>query len=380
MWRAQCGVQLAAARTESVDVPAAHSAGRSLPAVDSFLPHARGFASVVYPPAVAEVAKPAPHFTASAAFPDGEIKPLSLADYKGKWLVLLFYPKDFTFVCPTELIAFSDAMDKFRALGAEVVGVSTVRFLSARWDSLAPCADPFPRPLPQDTAETHLSWIRQPRKKGGLGRMDIPLLADVTKVVSAEYGTLLKDAGIALRGLFIVDPDGVLQQATINNLPVGRSVDETIRLLQAFQFVREHGEVCPANWTPGAATMKADTEGAKSYFSEQDEHEFGQTVPKLSSQEEITVAVKEHKAVVLEFYAPWCGKCAQIAPHVEALQSQHKGVAFYKVDTEEHPGLAKAYDAHSLPTFVLMQGGKEVQRLTGYKKGPLSDAVAALRT
>ena len=328
----------------------------SLFAVDALLPHTRGFAgSVTYPPCLAEVAKPAPHFSAPAAFPDGEIKPLSLSDYKGKWLVLLFYPKDWTFVCPTELIAFSDAMDKFRVLGAEVVGVST------------------------DTPETHLSWIRQPRKKGGLGRMDIPLLADVTKVVSAEYGTLLKDAGIALRGLFIVDPDGVLQQATINNLPVGRSVDETIRLLQAFQFVREHGEVCPAGWTPGAKTMKADTEGAKSYFAEQEEAEFGLTVPKLNSQEEVTRALGANKAMVLEVYAPWCGKCAQIAPHVEALQTQHKGVAFYKVDSEAQPDLAKAYDAHSLPTFVLFQGGKEVQRLMGYKKGPLSDAVAALR-
>ena len=315
----------------------------------------RGFASVVYPPALADIGKQAPSFSEPAVMPDGEIKSLSLADYKGKWLVLLFYPKDWTFVCPTELIAFSDAVDKFHKIGAEVVGVST------------------------DTPETHLAWIRHPRKKGGLGRMNIPLLADVTKVVSAEYGTLLKDAGIALRGLFIIDPDSVLQQATINNLPVGRSVDETLRLLQAFQFVREHGEVCPAGWTPGAATMKADTEGAKSYFAAQEELEFNATIPKLSSQQEINAALAAHKAVVLDWYAPWCGKCAQIAPHVDDLKEKHKGVQFFKVDTDASVELAAKYDARVLPTFVMFQSGKEVARISGYKKQALADAVASLK-
>jgi len=161
--------------------------------------------------------------------------------------VLLFYPKDFTFVCPTEIIAFSDAAPRFKALNAEVLALST------------------------DTEESHLAWIRTPRKRGGLGHMQIPIVADVTKAISADYGVLLEDIGIALRGLFLINPEGVLEQITVNNLPVGRSVDETLRLLQAFQFVAEHGEVCPAGWKPGERTMVAHPDGAMDYFKDVEE-------------------------------------------------------------------------------------------------------------
>eukprot|EP00798_Chlamydomonas_sp_ICE-L_P015511 gene15511-21601_t len=144
---------------------------------------------------------------------DGEIKSISSEDYKGKYVCLFFYPKDFTFVCPTEIIAFSDRAKEFEALGCQVIAAST------------------------DTPECHLAWIRTPRNRGGLGYMQIPIIADVTKVISAKYGVLIEKEGIANRGLFIIDPQGKVCQITINDLPIGRSVDETIRLLSAIQFV-----------------------------------------------------------------------------------------------------------------------------------------------
>lgn len=158
--------------------------------------------------------------------------------------MLFFYPLDFTFVCPTEIIAFSDRVNEFKALGAEVVGVSV------------------------DSHFSHLAWINTDRKKGGLGKLEYPLLADLTKQISRDYGVLLEDAGISLRGLFIIDPNGVVRQITINDLPVGRSVDETLRLIKAFQYFEKHGEVCPANWDPekNKDTIKPDVSGSKSYF------------------------------------------------------------------------------------------------------------------
>jgi len=191
------------------------------------------------------VTKPAPEFKGTAVV-DGQFKDIQLSDYKGKWLVLFFYPLDFTFVCPTEIIAFSDRVAEFSKLNCAVVAASV------------------------DSQFSHLAWTKQSRKDGGLGKMNIPLLADITKQISEDYGVLL-EGGIALRGLFIIDPKGVLRQMTVNDLPVGRSVDETLRLLQAFQFNEKHGEVCPANWTPGKDTMKGDPEGSKSYFKKQKE-------------------------------------------------------------------------------------------------------------
>uniref|UniRef100_A0A8W4FPY9 Peroxiredoxin-2 n=1 Tax=Sus scrofa TaxID=9823 RepID=A0A8W4FPY9_PIG len=161
----------------------------------------------------------------------------------GKYLVLFFYPLDFTFVCPTEIIAFSDRAEEFHQLGCEVLGVSV------------------------DSQFTHLAWINTPRKEGGLGPLKIPLLADVTRNLSLDYGVLKEDEGIAYRGLFIIDGKGVLRQITVNDLPVGRSVDEALRLVQAFQYTDEHGEVCPAGWKPGSDTIKPNVDDSKEYFS-----------------------------------------------------------------------------------------------------------------
>lgn len=189
-----------------------------------------------------KVQQPAPQFKGQAVV-DGEFKEIKLEDYRGKYLVLFFYPLDFTFVCPTEIIAFSDAMDKFKAINTEVVGVST------------------------DSHFSHLAWINTPRKQGGLGGLNYPLLADFSKKISKDYDVLVEDAGgIALRGLFIIDPEGTLRQMSVNDLPVGRSVDETLRLIQAFQFVEKHGEVCPANWKPESPTIKPSPEASKEYF------------------------------------------------------------------------------------------------------------------
>jgi alkyl hydroperoxide reductase subunit AhpC len=185
--------------------------------------------------------KAAPDFKGTAVV-DGEFKDISLSDYKGKYLVFFFYPLDFTFVCPTEIIAFSDRVEEFRAINCEVVACST------------------------DSHFSHLAWVNTPRKQGGLGNMNIPLLADKTCEVAKAYGVYKEEDGIAFRGLFIIDDKGNLRQITINDLPVGRSVDEALRLVQAFQFTDKHGEVCPAGWKPGADTMKPDVKGSKSYF------------------------------------------------------------------------------------------------------------------
>ena len=188
-----------------------------------------------------QIGKPAPNFKCVAVV-DGAFKEISLADYKGKYLVLFFYPLDFTFVCPTEIIGFSDRVEEFRSIGCEVVACSI------------------------DSEFSHLAWINTPRKQGGLGKMNIPIIADKTKDIAKRYGVLKEEDGIAFRGLFIIDEHGNLRQITINDLPVGRSVDETLRLVQAFQFTDKHGEVCPANWKPGKKTMKADPNQSKEYF------------------------------------------------------------------------------------------------------------------
>lgn len=192
--------------------------------------------------ALPKLTHPAPDFSGTAVV-NGQFKDIKLSDYKGKYLVLFFYPLDFTFVCPTEIIAFSDSVDQFRKIGCEVVACST------------------------DSHFCHLAWINTSRKEGGLGSMNIPLLADKTCKISRDYGVLKEDEGISFRGLFIIDNKGILRQMTINDLPVGRSVEETLRLVQAFQYTDKHGEVCPANWKPGGDTMKPDPKGSKDYFS-----------------------------------------------------------------------------------------------------------------
>ncbi|KAJ3490091.1 hypothetical protein NLI96_g1657 [Meripilus lineatus] len=195
---------------------------------------------------VATVQKPAPAFKASAVI-DGQFQDISLSDYLGQWVILFFYPLDFTFVCPTEILAFNDALPQFRELNTAVFAVST------------------------DSVYSHLAWATQPRKQGGLGPdLQLPLIADRNQQIARDYNVLIEEEGIALRGLFIIDPKGVLRQITVNDLPVGRSVDETIRLIKAFQFTEKYGEVCPANWHEGGKTIKADPKASLEYFSTAD--------------------------------------------------------------------------------------------------------------
>ncbi|HOQ86236.1 MAG TPA: peroxiredoxin [Phycisphaerae bacterium] len=200
---------------------------------------------------VLQVGQPAPPFSGTAVV-GNEFVELSYEKgtltvgkdkFTGKYVVLFFYPLDFTFVCPTEIIAFSDRIDEFEKLGAKVVGVSV------------------------DSQYSHLAWKNTPRNKGGLGEIKYPLLADVLKEAAFNYNVLLEN-GVAARGIFIIDDKGILQTYTVNNLSVGRSVDETLRLIQAYQYVAKHGEVCPANWKPGDKTMKADPTGSQEYFSQ----------------------------------------------------------------------------------------------------------------
>ncbi|KAL4071893.1 thioredoxin-like protein [Scleroderma yunnanense] len=195
---------------------------------------------------VAVVQKSAPTFKATAVV-EGLFKEIALSDFQGQWVILFFYPMDFTFVCPTEILAFNDALPQFKELGAAVLGVST------------------------DSEYAHFAWAQQPRKQGGIGpNLQLPLIADRNMQISREYGVLIEEAGIALRGLFIIDPKGIVRQITINDLPVGRSVEETLRLLKAFQFADEHGEVCPLGWTEGSKTIKPDPKGSLDYFASVD--------------------------------------------------------------------------------------------------------------
>jgi peroxiredoxin (alkyl hydroperoxide reductase subunit C) len=185
-----------------------------------------------------------PDFTAQAVMPDGSIKEMKLSDFKGKYIVLFFYPLDFTFVCPTEILSISDRIEEFRERGVEVIGVSV------------------------DSPYSHIAWRNTPRKKGGIGDVAYPLVSDLDKSISDKYGVLLEKPGIALRGLFIIDKQLKLRHITINDLPLGRNVDEVLRVLDAVQFSEKHGEVCPANWKRGEEGMKPDQEGLEAYASE----------------------------------------------------------------------------------------------------------------
>lgn len=189
------------------------------------------------------VGQQAPDFTATAVF-DQEFQEIKLSQYRGKYVVLFFYPLDFTFVCPTEITAFSDRYEEFSSKDTEVLGVSV------------------------DSEYSHLAWLQTDREAGGLGDIAYPLVSDLNKTIARDYNVLDEEAGVAVRGLFIIDPDGVIMHATVNNLPVGRNVDETLRVLQAFQYIRSHpDEVCPADWTPGDATMNPDPVKSKEYFA-----------------------------------------------------------------------------------------------------------------
>jgi len=172
------------------------------------------------------IGKEAPSFKLNATVEGGEFKEISLADYKGKWVVLFFYPLDFTFVCPTEIQAFNEALGQFRELGAEVIGASV------------------------DSVFSHKAWY-----ENGLGDIKFPILSDFKKELSVDYGVLNEDLGAAFRGTFFIDPDGILRSYSINDLNVGRSIKETLRLLQAFQISRETGDNVPCEWNPGEATL-----------------------------------------------------------------------------------------------------------------------------
>lgn len=182
------------------------------------------------------IRKPAPHFNAPAWFKDNFVN-IDIKSYHGKYVVLFFYPLDFTFVCPTEIIAFNNKAKEFHEIGCEVIAVSV------------------------DSKFSHMEYTLKSRKEGGLGPMDIPLVSDLNKEISKAYGCLCEDGGdigVSYRATYIIDRNGIVRHSSINDLPVGRNPDEYLRLVKAFQFVDAHGEVCPANWQPGAKTMIPD--------------------------------------------------------------------------------------------------------------------------
>lgn len=192
------------------------------------------------------VTKEAPDFSAQAVMPDNSFAELTLSSYRGKYVILFFYPLDFTFVCPTEIIAFDAALAKFEAKDAVVIGASV------------------------DSPYTHLAWKNTPRNRGGLGPIRYPLVADLSKSIARDYGVLIEsgdNAGVALRGLFLIDQQGIVRHAVINDLPLGRSVSEALRVLDALQFSEKHGEVCPADWQEGEEAMKPTADGVAQYLA-----------------------------------------------------------------------------------------------------------------
>ena len=189
------------------------------------------------------VTQEAPDFTAQAVLPDNSFAELTLSKYRGKYVVLFFYPLDFTFVCPSEILAFNKRVAEFKEKNCEVIGVSV------------------------DSRFTHLAWKNTPVENGGIGNVQYPLVEDLTKSIASDYGILLP-GGVALRGLFLIDTKGVVRHSVINDLPLGRSVGEALRMLDALQFVETHGgEVCPANWQEGADSMKASKAGVADYLA-----------------------------------------------------------------------------------------------------------------
>ncbi len=190
------------------------------------------------------VSTEAPDFTATAVMPDNSFnKEFKLSDYRGKYVVMFFYPLDFTFVCPSEIIAFDKKLEEFKSRGVEVIGVST------------------------DSHFSHWAWKNTEVNNGGIGNVQFPLVADFQKVISQDYGLLL-EGGMALRGTFLIDKDGIVQHSTVNNLGLGRNIDEMVRMVDALQHLEEHGEVCPANWSKGDDAMTPTAEGVAKYLSE----------------------------------------------------------------------------------------------------------------
>ena len=188
------------------------------------------------------VGKKAPDFSAKAVVNGSQIDEFTLSDLAGQYVVLFFYPLDFTFVCPTELHAFQDKEAEFKKRGARVVGCSV------------------------DSHFSHLSWLQTPKSKGGIEGVKYPIVADLTKSIAKEYDVLKEDEGIAYRGLFLIDQEGVVRHQLVNDLPLGRSIDEALRMLDSLIFFEKNGEVCPANWQEGKKAMKPDQEGLTEFF------------------------------------------------------------------------------------------------------------------
>ncbi len=190
------------------------------------------------------VGKPAPDFTAEAVLGDNTMRSFTLSqEIKGKYAVIFFYPLDFTFVCPSELIAFDHRLDEFKKRNVEVISVSI------------------------DSQFTHLAWKNTPVNNGGIGQVKYPMVADVKHEICRAYDVEFSPAGVAFRGSFLIDRNGVVRHQVVNDLPLGRNIDEMLRMVDALQFTEEHGEVCPAGWNKGKAGMKASTSGVAEYLA-----------------------------------------------------------------------------------------------------------------
>jgi alkyl hydroperoxide reductase subunit AhpC len=260
-------------------------------------------------------------------------------------------------VCPTEIIAFGDRSDEFEQINTQVIAASC------------------------DSLFTHLAWVNTPRNDGGLGNMKIPIVADFNKTVANQYGVLLPD-GVPLRALFIIDPKGDLRQITCNDLPVGRNVDEIVRLVKAFQFVEVHGEVCPANWQPGDLTMKADPKESKTYFASanqvQLEANSSGAITELTTTAELTAITKANAITVVDFWAPWCRNCKKISPTISKLATELPGIKFVKVNTVDAEELGASLKIEALPTLFFYKNGALVGEFKGSDPTKLEAAVKAL--
>jgi peroxiredoxin (alkyl hydroperoxide reductase subunit C) len=189
------------------------------------------------------IQKPAPDFTADAVMPNGEFQEITLSSFRDRmYVALFFYPLDFTFVCPSEIIAFSKRVEAFKKLNTQILGISV------------------------DSKFSHYAWRNTPIEKGGIGTIEFPLLSDMTKEIARDYGVLVNDS-VALRGTFIIDKAGIVRHATLNDLPIGRNVDETLRVVDAWQHTEQHGEVCPAGWSKGKKGMVAHARGVADYLT-----------------------------------------------------------------------------------------------------------------
>eukprot|EP01053_Blabericola_migrator_P004443 Blabericola_migrator_1__4442@NODE_237_length_10988_cov_176_358575_g201_i0_p4_GENE_NODE_237_length_10988_cov_176_358575_g201_i0NODE_237_length_10988_cov_176_358575_g201_i0_p4_ORF_typecomplete_len237_score53_84AhpCTSA/PF00578_21/5e29Redoxin/PF08534_10/6e181cysPrx_C/PF10417_9/1_2e14SCO1SenC/PF02630_14/0_031SCO1SenC/PF02630_14/7_6e03_NODE_237_length_10988_cov_176_358575_g201_i074784 len=193
---------------------------------------------------VCMIGKPAPCIKGQAVMPDGKIQDLSLDDYKGQYVVLFYYPLDFTFVCPSEILAFDRAVDEFKKRNVQLIGCSI------------------------DSPFTHHAWRETPINKGGIGQVSFPLLSDLSHDISKRYGCHIEEPAVAVRAVYLIDKEGIVRHITLNDLPLGRNVEEVLRVVDALQYTEAHGEVCPANWKKGDKAMKPSAEGVAEYLGE----------------------------------------------------------------------------------------------------------------